>query len=205
MKIEQGKYYRTRAGGMIGPMRLRAGCDGLEAYPFTDPSGETWTEAGMWGHPKGPHDLIAEIRPAAERTKPYPWEWDKHPLTREPLPESFARPASPVGELIGTALARSVEPGYEQLAEVLQTALDQSQRGKGKERHANDRKFDRQPIMEIGRMVGVGYPTGQASKKTQEAVGMFNRGEADRAVNELLGAIVYSAAAILLIREAQGN
>lgn len=107
----------------------------------------------------------------------------------------------PIGDLIGITLARSVEQGYEPLAEVLQLALDQAQAGKGKERHANGRPFDRQPIMEIGRMVGLGYPTGQAKKKIQEAVGMSNRGEADRAVNELLGAIIYSAAAILLIRE----
>lgn len=107
-----------------------------------------------------------------------------------------------IGELIGMTLARSVSPGYEPLAAALQMALDQAQAGKGKERHANGRPFDRQPIMEIGRMVGLGYPTGQAKKKTQEAVGMFNRGEPDRAVAELLGAINYLAAAILLIREA---
>lgn len=93
--------------------------------------------------------------------------------------------------------------GYERLAETLNEALEQAQSGKGRERHANGRPFLRQPIMEIGRMVGLGYPTGQASKKIQEAVGMFSRDETDRAVNELLGAIIYSAAAILLIREQQ--
>lgn len=91
--------------------------------------------------------------------------------------------------------------GYEPLAGVLREALDQAQAGKGKERHANGKAFLDQPIMEIGRMVGIGYQTGQAMKKSQEAVGMHSRGEPDRAVAEMLGAINYLAAAILAIRE----
>lgn len=130
-----------------------------------------------------------------EEVHAHSYRFDQRPSREEPVR---------LDTLIGTALTASALPGYEPLAMILQEALDQSQRGKGKERHANDRTFTRQPLMEIGRMVGLGYPTGQASKKIQEAVGMFNRGEADRAVNELLGAIIYSAAAILLIRE-QGN
>lgn len=94
-----------------------------------------------------------------------------------------------------------IAPGYEPLASVLQQALDQAQAGKGKERHANGRAFLDQPIMEIGRMVGVGYQTGQAMKKAQEAMGMLRRDQPDRAVAELLGAINYMAAAILTIRE----
>lgn len=92
--------------------------------------------------------------------------------------------------------------GYGDLAAILTDAYNQSARGKGKERH-NGRSvpFDRQPIMEIGRMCGLGYATGQASKKTQEAVSMFNRGDTVAAERELLGAIVYTAAAIKLIRE----
>lgn len=95
----------------------------------------------------------------------------------------------------------TVVDGYKPLAEVLAAALDQAQAGKGKERHANDKPFDRQPIMEIGRMVGLGYQTGQAMKKLQEAVGMTARGQVEAAEREMLGAINYAAAAILLIRE----
>lgn len=93
------------------------------------------------------------------------------------------------------------EVDYEPLASVLYQALDQAESGKGRTRHANGRPFIKQPIMEIGRMVGLGYPTGQAQKKTQEAVGMANRGEYGAAEAELLGAIVYLAAGVLLIRE----
>lgn len=90
---------------------------------------------------------------------------------------------------------------YQKLRVVLEAAYRQSAEGKGKERHANARDFDRQPILEIGRMVGPGYQTGQAMKKCQEAVGMIGRGQHDRAVQELLGAIVYAAAAVVLVME----
>lgn len=92
-----------------------------------------------------------------------------------------------------------VEPGYVPLAKVLQFALNQAQHGKGKERHANDKPFLQQPIMEIGRMVGAGYNIGQAMKKAQEAM----RLPPERARAELLGAINYLAAAYLLSEEQQ--
>ena len=89
-------------------------------------------------------------------------------------------------------------PGYEPLAKVLQAAMDQSSRGKGRERHATTgTPFLSQPICEIGRMVGVGYNIGQAMKKGQEAM----RLPRDRAQAELLGGIVYLAAAYLLLGE----
>lgn len=96
-----------------------------------------------------------------------------------------------------------VEPGYEALASVLQRALDQAQTGKGKDRHATEQPFIDQRMMSIGRKVGAGFPIGQALKKTEEAVGMLDRVEEDKAVSEILGAINYLAAAVLLIREKQ--
>lgn len=90
-------------------------------------------------------------------------------------------------------------PGYEDLARILQGAYDQSAKGKGKERHANDKQFNQQPIMEIGRMVGVGGHTYQICKKAQEAGGMVDRGKLEAAKAELRGVMVYAAAAILLI------
>ena len=93
------------------------------------------------------------------------------------------------------------DPDYAELIRALNAALAQAAEGKGKERHANGRPFDRQPIMEIARMVGPGYQIGQAMKKGQEAMGMMSRGERDRARTELLGAINYMAAAWLLMGE----
>lgn len=96
-------------------------------------------------------------------------------------------------------------PGYEPLARVLGLAYDQSAKGKGKERHANARPFDKQPIMEIGRMLGsvCDGEMYQVIKKVQEASNMVARGNASAAKAELLGAIVYSAAAYLLIEESE--
>ena len=89
-------------------------------------------------------------------------------------------------------------PGYDKLSNVLGAAYHQAARGKGKERHACGKPFDKQPIMEISRMVGPGYATGQAMKKLQEAKSMMDRGQA-------LGAINYIAAFFLLIEEAEAE
>lgn len=94
-------------------------------------------------------------------------------------------------------------PGYEQLAEVLDAALAQAQAGKGKERHALEGvPFHEQPIVEINAMIGT--PHGalyQLAKKAQEAA----RLEPAAAERELLGAINYAAAAILVIRRLNGE
>ena len=86
-------------------------------------------------------------------------------------------------------------PGYECLARVLGMAFDQAARGKGKERHANDLPFDRQPMQDLIRMNGLGFATGQVGKKASEALSL----PADRAIAELLGVINYAAGAILFI------
>lgn len=104
------------------------------------------------------------------------------------------------GTFDGPGAERGVA-GYEDLARILDRAYDQSARGKGRERHANDKPFGQQPIMEIARMVGLGGHAYQICKKTQEAVGMANRGDSAAAIAEFYGAIVYSAAAVLLIEE----
>jgi hypothetical protein len=90
---------------------------------------------------------------------------------------------------------------YASLRYVLKMALEQASVGKGKDRHANDKPFDRQPMMEIGRMVGPGFCLGQAIKKAQEA----SRMEPDAAQRELLGAINYLAGAYLLLEEIEAT
>ena len=99
----------------------------------------------------------------------------------------------------------SLIPGYDSLINALSAAYHQATRGKGKERHARDKPFDKQPIMEISRMVGPGYATGQAMKKLQEAKSMMDRGQFAAAKAEALGAINYTAAFYLLIKEAEAE
>lgn len=86
---------------------------------------------------------------------------------------------------------------YAPLRRVLDLALEQASGGKGKERHADGKPFDQQPMLEIGRMVGVGFCLGQAMKKAQES----SRMQPDAAKRELLGAINYLAGAYLLLEE----
>jgi hypothetical protein len=93
------------------------------------------------------------------------------------------------------------DQNYAALRIALEEAFDQAAHGKGKDRHANNKAFTQQPIMEITRMVGPGYPIGQAMKKGQEAMTMFSRVDRYKAQAELLGAIVYLAAAWTLMHE----
>lgn len=122
-----------------------------------------------------------------------PLDWDAEP---SPLAEYAA--SCPQGYL-----PVRVVPGYEALFDELVEALKQSQDGKGKERHANDLPFAEQPLMRLSRMCGPGGPAQQVMKKTQEALGMHGRGETDRAIAELHGAIIYAAATILTMKGAK--
>lgn len=87
------------------------------------------------------------------------------------------------------------KPGYASLADVLNRAFAQAATGKGSERHAQGQPFERQPMQDLIRLHGVGFATGQASKKAQEA----HRLPRARAVAELLGSINYLAGAIIAI------
>ena len=95
---------------------------------------------------------------------------------------------------------------YSSLQCILADAYRQASEGKGRERHQRgNTPFDQQPIMTIGRTVGHGFQLGQAIKKTDEAAGMLDRGDRQAARRELLGAIVYLAAAVLMIDERQAK
>lgn len=90
---------------------------------------------------------------------------------------------------------------YTTLRTILDAAFAHAATGKGKERHARDLPFDDQPIMQTTRLVGPGFPLGQAIKKAGEAAGMIERGEISAAEAECLGAINYLAAAVAWMRE----
>lgn len=79
IKLEAGKYYRTRDGRKKGQIAL----DDHVRYPARDPQGTAWTADGFFYGPNDPHDLdlIAEWtdEPAAE------------PATVAPQPNRYAR------------------------------------------------------------------------------------------------------------------
>ena len=90
---------------------------------------------------------------------------------------------------------------YGPLADVLKEAFDQAAKGKGEERHADNKPFVDQPIFTVAGRHGVGFLLGQAEKKIGEAEGLNERGGPPAAVPDLLGAINYIAAAIIWLRQ----
>lgn len=100
-----------------------------------------------------------------------------------------------------TSYPSDTEEQYAPMVAVFALALEQASSGKGAQRHGQGKPFDRQPMMEISRMIG--GPAGcfyQAMKKTQEA----SRMEPGAAKREILGAINYLAGAYLLLDESGG-
>lgn len=90
--------------------------------------------------------------------------------------------------------------GFSQLWDVLEEAFKQAYEGKGRQRHGlNDADFLDQPIFSIAKDHGLGFLTGQAAKKLAE-FHVLRELDHERAENELLGAIVYTAAAVMASR-----
>lgn len=102
--------------------------------------------------------------------------------------DGFARDDDPPKDPIDT---------YASLRGVLDAALAQASDGKGKERHAAaGERFEDQQIVQLGEWMGSNhFEIGQACKKAIEST----RLPADRARAELLGAINYLAAAVLVL------
>lgn len=101
-----------------------------------------------------------------------------------------------VGELSGAAVLHA--EGYAVLADVLARAFEQAARGKGAERHqVGGEDFADQVILQGARRFGVGAMLFQAFKKCEES----QRLAYPAAVKELLGAIVYTAAAVIALDE----
>jgi hypothetical protein len=87
--------------------------------------------------------------------------------------------------------------GYGRLFGVLNDAYAQAAIGKGKDRHANNEPFHEQDICTITKSEGHGFTRGQAIKKIKEA----KRLSPASAIHELMGAIIYLAADIIVIED----
>jgi hypothetical protein len=98
------------------------------------------------------------------------------------------------------------EFAYSALEEVLDDALEQSSSGKGKIRHANNNRYEDQVICVVQRLLK-DHPFGghayQIIKKTIEAGRLYKIKGKDAAYQEMLGAINYSSAMCILIKEDQ--
>lgn len=95
------------------------------------------------------------------------------------------------------------DSSYSSLKRVLDMAYDQASSGKGKERHANNDSFESQPICQIPRYQGsIDFVTGQAIKKCLEVTKLPT---VEAKVRELLGAINYIAAGIIVLQEGSND
>lgn len=84
---------------------------------------------------------------------------------------------------------------YSSLKSVLDRAVKQASEGKGKERHATDEPFENQPMPTVARwQQSSDGPIFQAVKKLVESKRLTKK--ASR-IEELLGAIVYVAMAVI--------
>lgn len=91
--------------------------------------------------------------------------------------------------------------GYESLSAVLVRAYTQAAVGKGEIRHAKGQPFDSQ-VMQVGAdQFGVGSLLFQAFKKAEES----QRLPHEASINELLGAIVYLAGAVIAKERQHGS
>lgn len=86
---------------------------------------------------------------------------------------------------------------YLALQQVLDAAYERASRGKGRERHATDNKFEDQPICTELRQLGISPAIFQIRKKALESTRM----DPTRAINELLDVIVYAAASVIILSE----
>jgi len=95
------------------------------------------------------------------------------------------------------------DEAYQKLWDVLMDAYNQAAHGKGCIRHTtHPQKFEHQKICEISRRLGsIDGLAFQAIKKTYEACRAYDMHQEERAVADLLGAINYIAAMVILIQE----
>ncbi|MFV0422207.1 hypothetical protein [Oleidesulfovibrio sp.] len=100
------------------------------------------------------------------------------------------------------------EDRYSALRKVLEDACNQASDGKGKERHADNNRFEDQPIMQITRLVGdhpVGALAYQVIKKTVESGRLYKLRGINAARAELLGAINYLAATVIRLENIEAG
>jgi hypothetical protein len=84
---------------------------------------------------------------------------------------------------------------YSSLKSVLERAIKQASEGKGKERHATDELFENQPGPTIAKWQGSpDGPVFQAIKKLVESKRLTKKSSR---IEEMLGAIVYVAIAVI--------
>lgn len=95
----------------------------------------------------------------------------------------------------------NLERQYEMLSHVLKQAYDQASTGKGAERHGTELPFSQQFACTFMREHGITPAMFQVSKKANELLRFKGKRAKERQIRELLGIIVYAAAAVIVLGE----
>jgi len=116
--------------------------------------------------------------------------------TPSPLSKVIAQENERLKSLSPFTMTMTTTPAHDHpLYPVLMAAIDQAMNGKGERHGGAVTPFMDQPWAHYAKMHGRGFLTGQAAKKLEEAATSKREGEAFK--QEMLGAIVYAAMAIL--------
>lgn len=134
-------------------------------------------------------NLFAAIQALESETQDNPKVGTADPLEK-PQPAQNDRP--------GYSIKNMDVPGFERLALVFRAAYTQAAVGKGVQRHSkHGERFEDQPIFDMAKRFGVGSLLAQAFKKMEES----QRLPLESAANELYGAMVYCAAAVIALED----
>lgn len=97
--------------------------------------------------------------------------------------------------------SRPRDSRFDSLRRELDAAFAQAAVGKGMQRHGDDGAFEDQINVRIADELGASFPIGQAVKKLIEGNRMARNGDAQAALREFHGAIVYAAMACIVTRD----
>ena len=102
---------------------------------------------------------------------------------------------------------RTKESKHHPLYEIYEDAVAQACVGKGNERHGMGKSFYDQKWVKLADIHGVGFLSGQAQKKLEEAFDAYRQGNCDMVwfEKELMGSLNYIAMSLLYLRRKENR
>ena len=90
---------------------------------------------------------------------------------------------------------------YDSLRDVFMMAVNEAISGKGGQRHGTSDKFENQQLCSFMREAGLSPAMYQIQKKARELLRFKGKNRKERVRRELLGIIIYAAAAVIVNEE----
>ena len=110
-------------------------------------------------------------------------------------------------QLSNKAVTGKQESKHHPLYEIYEDAVAQACVGKGNERHGMGKSFYDQKWVKLADIHGVGFLSGQAQKKLEEAFDAYRQGNCDMVwfEKELMGSLNYVAMSLLYLRRKENR